>query len=398
MSSIFNASTATPILKTTNSSLNRKKIHERIRNTVQFQLINENGLRNVLEDAANGENIGAYDNYIRAMRDAELSDADFGLLLKESRQNIGLLQPMFSVFVETMISLNWIKRNETLVIEYQEFILDLLSEHNKYTAYTIKALVQFWLPTKIDEHLWKKGIPDDQVKFFLNYIHQTLNRITEVIPMANDILIDTIDRMFPYYTKPPFVVAGFVHNMMWLLEYKTMFREDLLLILFKNFVLMDTSTRRMDIEVAEQNSTDVEEIFKMDSEDLRNFDENEMHHPIAEMMDICLEKLFTYIKAQNESKKNHLEQIYKTLVKAFEYFILPTHKTNHVQFVMFYFCSLKVSCLRFSSENFSPIVNELLIEKKNISFSARCYRNISQISVLQSLGPECGHNRPSIRS
>lgn len=343
MSSIFNASTTTPILKSANSSLNRKRVHDRIRNTVQFQLINENGLRNILADAANGENIGAYDDYIRAMRDSDLSDADFAVLIKESRQNIELLQPMFSAFVEALISLNWIKRNETLIIEYQNFLLDLLSEHNKYASFALKNLIQFWLPARTDEHLWKNGVPDEQIKFFLNHIHRTLNRIMDVIPMAKDILIDTIERMFPYYTKPSFIVAGYVHNVMWLLEYRPMFREDALLLLFKNFVMMDVSVSRADIEASERPTVAVEEIFTMDSEDLRSFNETEMHLPIAETIDICMHKLYKYITEQCQNGEVRRAQLDQILFKCFENYVLPTHKTNHVQFIMFYYCSLKVS-------------------------------------------------------
>lgn len=347
--SVYSASftATTPILKSANTSLNRKRIHERIRNSVQFQLISENGLRRVLEDADKGENIDAYQNYIRAMSDVDLSDADFGILIKESRQCIELLKPKFVVFVETIIGLNWIKRSEKLIIEYQNFLIDLLSEHNKYTGFALRTLISFWIPNKADEHLWKGGAPDpERIKSFLNYVHETLRQIMEVIPMANDFIIETIEKMFPYYTKPSFVVAGYVHNAMWLLEYRPLFREDILLLLFKNLVLMDVSVRRLDIETAERIDTDAEEIFKMDAEDVRNVDENEMRHPIAETIDICVERLCRFISTGSggvASQRMHLEHLYKTLVKGFEEYILPTHKTNHIQFIMFYFCSFKVS-------------------------------------------------------
>lgn len=357
--SVFSGSTATPpILKSTNTSLTRKKIHDRIRNTVQFQLISENGLRRVLEDAANGENIGAYEDYIRAMRDIHLGDADFGVLFRESRQCIELLKPKFSIFVETLIGLNWIDRSEPLIVEYQDFLIDLLSEHNKYTSFALKTLIQFWIPNKIDEYLWKNGVPDERIKFFLKYIHQTLSKIMDVIPMANDFIIETIEKMFPYYTKSSFIVAGYVYNVMWLLEYRPLFREDILLLLFKNFVLMDVSVRRIDIENAERVAdgiNDAEEIFKMDAEDIRSVQENEMRHPIAETIDMCMEKLYKFVFGQCKSISNgdqttavgsqgmHLEHLYKILLKAFEEYILTTHKTNHIQFIMFYFCSFKVS-------------------------------------------------------
>lgn len=342
----------TPILKSANTSLNRKKIHERIRNTVQFQLISENGLRKVLEDAARGENIGAYEDYIRAMRDVDLSDPDFGVLIKESRNCIELLKPKFEVFVETLINLNWINRNEALIIEYQKFLIDLLSQHNKYTSIALAKLIQFWIPKPIDEPFWKNGVPDERIKFFLTYVHQTFSKILDVIPMSNDFAVEAIERLFPYHTKPAFIIAGYMYNLIWLMDYRPMFREDVLQLMVKNLVLMDASIRRCDIDIAERICQDADEIFKMDADDIKALNQNGMQHPIAESIDICVDKLLQYITEQcrptgsdAESNKNRLrlEHFFKILLNAFENYILPTHKTNHVQFIMFYFCSLKVS-------------------------------------------------------
>lgn len=368
--SVYSATlTTTPILKSANTSLNRKRIHERIRNSVQFQLISENGLRRVLEDASKGENIDAYQNYVRAMSDVDLSDADFGILIKESRECIELLKPKFQLFVETIIGLNWIKRGEKLIIEYQNFLIDLLSEHNKYTTFALRTLISFWIPNKADEVLWKGGMPDEgRIKSFLGHVHETLRQIMEVIPMANDFIIDTIEKMFPYYTKASFIVAGYVYNAMWLLEYRPVFREDILLLLHKNLVMMDVSVPRADIETAERVDTDAEEIFKMDADDVRNVDENEMRHPVAETIDICMERLFRFISLSNRLPENgasnaataaqrqNFEHLFKTLLKGFEEYILPTHKTHHIQFIMFYFCSFKVSP-RFLSDDSNMLIN-----------------------------------------
>lgn len=354
--SVYSASVATtPILKSANTSINRKRIHEKIRNSVQFQLISENGLRSVLEDAAKGENLNAYEDYIRAMRDADLSDPDFGILLKESRQCIELLKPKFSVFVETLINLNWMNRSEALVIEYQQFLIDLLSAHNKYTSFALMKLIKFWIPNNLDETFWKNGIPDERMKHFLNFTHQTLNKIFDVIPLANDIAMEVIERLFPYYTKASYITAGYMFNMMWLIEYRPMLCEDVLLMLFEHLVLMDVNARRTDIEASERSNQDADEIFKMDADDVKNFEQNEMRHPVAETIDICLNKLLNYITVHCTPKQNddtdrtysRMEHIYKILLKAFDVSILPTHKTSHVQFVIFYFCSLKVSFLIF---------------------------------------------------
>lgn len=232
MSSLYSAG-ATSILKSANSSLHRKKIHEKIRTGVQFQLMNANGLRRVLEDAGRGENIGAYEDYIRALRDIDMSDADFKIIIRESKECIELLTPKFVAFVQSLISLNWVRRSEDLIIEYQSFLIDLLCEHNKYTAYALRCLIEFWVPNKMDMTLWSKGVPSESVNNTLKYVHATISRIMEVIPMAFDLVIDTIEQIFPYYTKPSFIVAGYVHNVFWLLEYRPMFREDVLMLMFK---------------------------------------------------------------------------------------------------------------------------------------------------------------------
>lgn len=348
--SIYSASVATtPILKSANTSLNRKRIQERIRNTVQFQLISQNGLRRVLEDALHGENIGAYEDYLRAMRDIDLSDADFSVLIRESRECIELLTPKCCIFVETIIGLNWIDRDEKLIIEYQNFLIDLLSVHNKYTNIALRTLISSWVPNKIDEHLWKNGVPEEKIKKILSYNHQTLSKIMDVIPMSNDFIMDTIEKQFPYYTKSSFIVAGYVHNLMWLLEYRPLFREDILLMLIKNIVMMDVSVRRIDIETAERIENDAEEIFKMDAEDIRNNDDNEMRHPIAETIDLCMEKLFTFLLANGKPGFNidtrQQENLFRVILKAFEEYILPTHKTSHIQFTIFYFCSFTVNSI-----------------------------------------------------
>lgn len=82
-----------------------------------------------------------------------------------------------------------------------------------------------------------------------------------------------------------------------------------------------------------------------------------MQHPIAETIDVCMEKLFAFVTDQYsqpidqissvmipvDKRKLTPDQLYKILLKAFELYVLPTHKTVHVQFVMFYICSFKVS-------------------------------------------------------
>lgn len=87
-----------------------------------------------------------------------------------------------------------------------------------------------------------------------------------------------------------------------------------------------------------------------------------MQYPIAETIDVCMQKLFAFVKNQYtlpmdplssvmvpvENRRLTPDQLYQMLLKAFESYVLPTHKTVHVQFIMFYLCSFKVCLPIFS--------------------------------------------------
>lgn len=78
-----------------------------------------------------------------------------------------------------------------------------------------------------------------------------------------------------------------------------------------------------------------------------------MKHAIAHTLDICMLKLFEFLQQKSsqalsttdierQQKLGDSLKFLKLLIKAFDDVILPIHNTHHVQFVIFYFCSLKV--------------------------------------------------------
>lgn len=71
-----------------------------------------------------------------------------------------------------------------------------------------------------------------------------------------------------------------------------------------------------------------------------------MKDPRAEALDICMGKMFEFIKNEHakDSKNVSTSNTYKLLMDIFEKIILPTHNSHHIQFIMFYYCSFKVIC------------------------------------------------------
>ena len=138
-------------------------------------------------------------------------------------------------------------------------------------------------------------------------------------------------------------------------------------------VILDVNAPRSEIEETEdcdeQENEDADEnlqIFQMDD---CNIDDNViepqtqsagmMAHPIAQTLDICMEKLYSFLdlkkssssELQTKSAQEVLQaqsddyKFLKLLLATFENVILPCHNTHHVQFLIFYYCSFKASYL-----------------------------------------------------
>lgn len=189
---------------------------------------------------------------------------------------------------------------------------------------------------------------------------------------ATSIVLKSIHDSFPYYKKSAFVTAGYLHSVLWFLEYQPMFTEDLFKMVLEKLLLLDVNASREEIETAEEKPDPAhDEIFELDGMDLANgnpqthFDEDadeeeslEMAHPVAESLDMCLVKLYQFIAKEykNEvasessttaSTSSSGEKYFKMLVNAFEAVILPAHNPHHVQFFIFYVCSFKETFLEY---------------------------------------------------
>lgn len=92
----------------------------------------------------------------------------------------------------------------------------------------ISKFILQWIPNDQDSADWVNGCPSNQIYGELKPIHDVLNRIITAVPMAFDVLVDTISSKFPYFKKPAHVIAGYLFNLLWLLDYKPVFEEIIL--------------------------------------------------------------------------------------------------------------------------------------------------------------------------
>lgn len=115
--------------------------------------------------------------------------------------------------------------------------------------------------------------------------------------------------------------------------------SDVLELIFENLVLLDVNVSREQIEEAEDNDEEWQEEAVDEEAD-------KMKLPLAETLDVCMEKMLGYFKSKfsddSEAAKSEQKMITETIFNYFDQQILRTY-TKHVHFILFYIASLKVS-------------------------------------------------------
>lgn len=152
-------------------------------------------------------------------------DDEVVIIIKDAKRIVHNLTPEFVTVVEALLSLNWKKRSSEIIEAYTEFCIELMVTHNRYLPIGVSKLIVHWIPGDMDESDWVHGCPSEHVRNELKPIHKVLDRILTAVPMAFDIIIDAISAKFPYFKKPYHVTAGYLYNVLWLLEYKPIFEE-----------------------------------------------------------------------------------------------------------------------------------------------------------------------------
>lgn len=202
-------------------------------NRVRFDLLKHADLKEALVEALEKKNVKGVEQYLIQIRDPNIEESDLFRIIAESRQCIDLMSSPVIVLVESLLAVDWLRREPDTILEYQKFLLDLVSGQSRYTQSAVDQLIGHWVPKVEAASKWQLGVPSPDVRAALEYAHETINVLLDVIPMCQKMLLQTIERMFPYYTRPSYVVAGYVSNLLWFIDYRPAFKDDLLQLLVK---------------------------------------------------------------------------------------------------------------------------------------------------------------------
>lgn len=188
-------------------------------------------LRTILENFKDNKQL--YENYIIFVKSKAISSDEFASIIQNGQQCVDLLTHKFSKLVHAMLSMNWLRENEENRLSYTKFLKDIITAHNKFVEDALKKLVSHWLPGETDETSWKKGLPNEHVEKALQNLHDAINSILDIIPLTSDKIKHAIESNFPHISKPSYIYAGYVYNIFRLLEYRPIFTNELIELLFK---------------------------------------------------------------------------------------------------------------------------------------------------------------------
>jgi RNA polymerase I-specific transcription initiation factor RRN3 len=116
------------------------------------------------------------------------------------------------------------------------------------------------------------------------------------------------------------------------------------------------------IEVLEEEDED--EIFDMEM--------TEHAADMATKLDALMDVLYSFIFRESQRSEKHREQMFVMLMQLFDAFILKTHKSKYVQFLLFYICAMDINYTHVRSTSSSSPV----------------------LGTTQSHPPLLAHNRP----
>ncbi|KAH8415158.1 hypothetical protein KR215_006279 [Drosophila sulfurigaster] len=352
--SMFSSKTGITSILKSYSGADRERAKTAALNKVRFSTPKEKGIIESVRVALEEHNFHLIQEFTYFLREAELCDEEIVAIMRDARKIVHSLTPEFADLVEALLGINWKKRNTNATEAYSEFTVDVMIAHNTYIQIGINKLILNWIPNDQETDDWINGSPSESVQADLQTVHTLLNRILTAVPMAFDVVVDTIAAKFPYFKKPAHVTAGYIHNVLWLISSKPVYEELLLQLVLQKLLILDVSAPRDEIEALREDSDDEEDemeadaMFQMDDVNTQPKQPRPLDHPIGQMLDICLLKLFKFLDDKcrptlnaNDEQRIVKNRFFKMLIHIFDEVLLPSHNIHHVQFVMFYVCSIR---------------------------------------------------------
>lgn len=322
-------------------------------------------LSQILENYKRGSR-KEYDIFVSKLVNPITEAAELRIYLSGARDCVVLLDKDFEDLVGSLLKVDWPSRESSLIQEYQSFLLNLVSAHTYYLRAGLRMLVKHFLPktlpSEMETDLENQSLRQKHEQTFIN-IHMVLKAISKIVPMTPALLMPLLNDLFPYMTKDAYIQACYVKNLLQITHYIHTLRQKIMELIVDRMLKLDVRSPRTEIEESEADEEDMDEDIVFDMEDIdisqevltspdigyhSYFEEirtKPMSHKDAEKLDVMMDLFLKYTHnncyVNGELNWEATKTLYRELLLVFERIILPTHASCHVQFILFYLCSIK---------------------------------------------------------
>lgn len=307
---------------------------------------------NILRKHNAGHSNDYYD-LVNHVSDSATDALSLSSIFGKLKVSIHLLGHNYDTLINEILKIEWTK-DATLSKAYMSFIVHLLSAHAFYLKAILQMIIQTFVP--------KKSVLNnpDEISFDIresdktsfHHAHILLKKINESVPMTSSILIDLLAENFPYLNMSIYLHECYINNLIKIMINIPKYQQKILEIIVRQILQFDVRSPRHEVIELDHNDEDEGPTqFDMDGIDIELSSEiNQltatvsMNHQYADKLDVLMLNIFNYIHGicypNGDLSVEATKSLYFNILICFEKVILPTHACCHVQFIIFYICSI----------------------------------------------------------
>lgn len=292
-------------------------------------------LADVVEEYSNG----IYDSYnliVQQIQEPSMKSSHLYALIKQLISVAQLLGKEHKEFVRQILQIKWISREKEVIELFHSFLLELVTSNPVHLLQILNSMVLHFLPFSSADISISLIVPQENI---FHVIHYTIQKIFELIPLSCSSMPTLLASHYPYVTKDAEVMEWYVKNLLFMTTYQPSLRLPILELILSKAGKFDTLTSRVKILELE----DEEEENEKDILD-RTRPQKSREKVILENLAIHMETLFQFTQdmcfTDEKLKIKESNELFREFLSIFDRVILPVHGCNHVQFILFYICSL----------------------------------------------------------
>ncbi|OIW35041.1 RNA polymerase I-specific transcription initiation factor RRN3 [Coniochaeta ligniaria NRRL 30616] len=265
-----------------------------------------------------------------------------------------------SGLVKAILKCSWLTRDDVFAKAFVQFLAALSSAQGSYLAQVLSMMVDKFSESRLRS---PPNFPPVSRETVRQRLHLGLRYLLALFPAARSVLVGLITSKFPYSEESKAIHLAYVDNLLRLMKHTPELERDIMELITSRVVKLDVEMQ-LDLEETDDNITaavmlqlrsdeakannddedddaddsDAESVLSDDSA----LDENSAkvlhikNH--IEKMDAILDTLFElYTPYFSDPESPEAISCYENMLSDFSNVVLPTYRSRHSQFLVFYF-------------------------------------------------------------